>query len=144
MDRDFVRHKTVGGQLRRRQMPPLDMLVTGGGTAAPLSPLKSSKAGVVGGETFDAQSYIAHLATTTGMNPDATQQQQQQQHDLPPGTMLADGSMVPMRTMSEFRKQVISSKKMGSPLPLTSAPKPSVARSSSSGDTRYELTHNPG
>jgi hypothetical protein len=135
MDKDFERHRVVGGQLRRRQLQPIDSLVDpSAGPASPSNPASSQKKRLHAGPstTFDAQSYITQLSSTY----------------LPTG---ASGSPegIPIHSMSEFRAKVISSKRLQSPPgvlrqsnlhPSGSAP---AAGTSPGSDTRFMLQHNP-
>jgi hypothetical protein len=66
MDRDYERHRVVGGQLRRRQLQPIDSLVEPHAGSASPSKGGSSKQRLHAGpsNTFDAQSYITQLSAS--------------------------------------------------------------------------------
>lgn len=139
-DKDFMRHKVVGGQLRRRQLQPLDAM-------EPISPSKSKS--LIGNETFDAQTYLTHQSSGAFL-PNSSSIASDFGSSLGgqgplSGGVMADGSLVPMKTMSEFRKQVISTKKMAPP-PGVNRDAGKVNRSVNSdnySDSRFEMSHTP-
>jgi len=88
MREDFERHKKVSDHLRRRQIKPLGHK---DGT--------SQKNDTFNGEgSFDSGSYLSAQSSNVLMN----------------GGSIAEGSLVdsPIKSMAEFRKHVLSTKKM--------------------------------
>lgn len=129
MDKDFERHRIVGGQLRRRQMKPIDSLFDETGQPITANIHKQPKTN----STFDAQSYITQLSAAY----------------LPAGAEKIDSS-IPIQTMSEFRQKVISVKKLASPAGVVRQQpgQPGAAELNTSGyvdgeSARFMMKHTP-
>lgn len=123
LEKDFKRHVKAEANLRRRQMKPLSLPKD----LHQHSPLRrtldtSSRMSGTGSGLFDADLYTS----------------QHGQH------LQLDSSIdAPIRSIADFRKQVISTKRMGSPtgdhhtLPPPTMSKPNVNRN----EPVYELSH---
>ena len=109
MERAWARHLKIGANMRRKQMPAHDHFEKS-------STLKSKSNTV--GSTFDSASYLSQL-----------------EGSVAEGSM-DGGQSSPIRSMSEFRKHVISSKKMAN-LQATGSSQPSRQ-----GATDFEMHHN--
>jgi len=116
MQRSWARHLKIGANMRRKQLPSHDHMEN-----------KKSKASRTVGSMFDSASYMSQLEGSVAENS-------------------AEGglSASPIRTMAEFRKHVISSKKLaakgGDPEPGGSMLM-SGAGSKVRGEQSFEMTH---
>lgn len=88
MREDFERHKKVSDHLRRRQIKPLGHKDS----------MSKKGTGFVGEGSFDSGSYLSAQSSNVLMN----------------GGSIAEGSIVdsPIKSMADFRKHVLSTKKM--------------------------------
>jgi hypothetical protein len=114
MERAWSRHLKIGANMRRKQLPAHDH-----------NP-HNSKSGVskTVGSTFDSASYLSQL-----------------EGSVAEGSMEMGGEQTsPIRTMSEFRKHVISSKKMAA-LQEQSNQRAGLGQGQSGGGG-FEMTHN--
>ena len=107
LERDFQRHKTIGGQLRRRQMVPTSL--------TPSSPPAGARRG--DGSTFDSAKYVAqHTGSVliTQSREDALMSSSllsSTGEQVLGGTgEMEDSSVGKIASMQDFRKQVISKK----------------------------------
>lgn len=117
MERGWARHLKIGANMRRKQLPSHDHVE------------KKSKSSRTVGSTFDSVSYMTQLEGSVAEN-----------------SLEGGGSASPIRTMAEFRKHVISSKKLahkqdGQVLETGGNANISGSRSQA-GDQSFEMTHN--
>lgn len=120
MERDFARHCKIGAHLRRRQIKPLNLSPKGNENVS------QEKSLALGG-SFDAASYISQQASSIVFNGGDSS-------ILSTGLMGAEES--PIKSMTEFRKHVLSSKKHNFIPTIKTNP-------SSGGENRHEYSHNP-
>ena len=113
MEKDWNRHLHIAANMRRKQMPTFDTL----GEAASKSKSKTV------GTTFDGASYIA-----------------QSSHGMP-GEDGAGAS--PIKTMAEFRKHVISTKKLGGATQVGAIQPGQGAGGGGGGANAFSMSHNP-
>ena len=112
MKHDWDRHLKIGANMRKEEkMPPVDEVLGHG------SKMKSK---TVGSE-FDSASYISQLEGSVGE-----------------GSAVSGGS--PIKTMAEFRKHVISTKKMAAS--QANLNQGSLAGKGSVNSGGFEMTHN--
>lgn len=110
MERAWARHLKIGANMRRKQMPAHDH-----------NPSKStSRRSNTVGSTFDSVSYLSQLEGSVAEGS-------------------VDGQSSPIRSMSEFRKHVISSKKMAN-MHGGNDNKEQTSRQGG-GRTDFEMTH---
>lgn len=122
MEDDFTRHLTIGAHLRRRQIKPLNLNDTSNSRNQKQQNIYQPEG------SFDSNAYMSHQSSAVLMNTDGS-------------TVLGDA---PIKNMSDFRKQVLSSKKM----PNGFIPRQEIEplNNNSKNDTvnsKYEYTHNP-
>ena len=108
MEKDYSRHLHIAANMRRKQMPSFDTL----------SSSEDKKSKTVGA-TFDGSSYIAQSSYGLGEGDGG----------------LGGGS--PIKTMAEFRKHVISTKKLAAHAEL-------VAAMPNNGGKEFSLVHEGG
>lgn len=109
MKEDYKRHLKIGANMRRKIMPALDF------TEDPKNGKKVNVSRTVG-SGFDSASYISQLEGSVGE-----------------GSFTAGGS--PIKTMAEFRKHVISQKKMANF-------SGDLGLSTNQSGSSFEMTHN--
>lgn len=112
MERAWARHLKIGANMRRKQLPAHDH-----------NPNKSKSISKTVGSTFDSASYMSQL-----------------EGSVAEGSFENGGSQSPIRTMSEFRKHVISSKKMAH-LQEQSNARAGLGQGQT-GHSHFEMTHN--
>lgn len=112
MKHDWDRHLKIGANMRKKKMPPVDEVLRG------MSKHEGSKSKTVG-SGFDSRSYISQLEGSVGE-----------------GSAASGGS--PIKTMAEFRKHVISTKKMDA----SKAHLNSNLSQNSGASASYSLSHN--
>lgn len=121
MERDFARHLKIGAHLRRRQIKPLGHD----------SPTEKHKMNETMGGSFDNQSYMSQQGSIIASIG---------------GNSIEGGGFgeSPITSMQEFRKHVISSKKMSQNnfVPKNRSNN-TIADSSIVKTNKYEYTHNP-
>jgi len=115
MERSWARHLKIGANMRRKQLPSHDH-----------ADAKKSKASRTVGSMFDSASYMSQLEGSVAENS-------------------AEGGQGPIRTMAEFRKHVISSKKLAAKHGGEPEAGASFAMSGGGSQTRgeqsFEMTH---
>lgn len=143
LERDFQRHKTIGGQLRRRQMVPSSL--------TPSSPPSGARRG--DGSTFDSARYIAQHTGSVLMT-------QSKEDSLLSSSLLSntgekvlggtgemDTSVGKISTMQDFRKQVISKKVLAQQKGGNSSSTPNMTASLQNQNKKLNMTvefsHNP-
>lgn len=117
MQHDYARHLKIGANMRKKKMPPVDEVLRSmkHGGSEELSPSKSKTVG----SGFDSRSYISQLEGSVGE-----------------GSAASGGS--PIKTMAEFRKHVISTKKLAA----SQANLNGNLSQKSAGSTPFEMNHN--
>ena len=111
MKHDWDRHLKIGANMRRKKMPPVAEVLGQG------SKMKSKTVG----SGFDSASYISQLEGSVGE-----------------GSAASGGS--PIKTMAEFRKHVISTKKMAAS--QANLNQGSLTGKSSMSSGGFEMSHN--
>lgn len=118
MERGWARHLKIGANMRRKQLPAHDAAHNAKSKRAPSQTV---------GSTFDTASYLSQL-----------------EGSVAEGSLEGGGasSNSPIRSMSEFRKHVISSKKMANSGNSDTGGGVGVGGMSRSGvSTDFEMTH---
>lgn len=119
MERDFARHLKIGAHLRRRQIKPLGD-----------SPTEKHKMNETLGGSFDNQSYMSQQGSIiAGIG----------------GNSISGYADSPITNMQEFRKHVISSKKMSQNnfVPKNRSTNNTDTDMGTMKTTKFEYTHNP-
>ena len=118
MERAWARHLKIGSNMRRKQLPSHDHV-------EPKSKVGGTSRTV--GSTFDSVSYMSQLEGSMAENS------------------IEGHSENPIRTMAEFRKHVISSKKLANLGKSTGSPESGGGTMGGSGQPRggqsFEMTH---
>jgi len=121
MERDFARHCKIGAHLRRRQIKPLNLSPKGDEN-------ESQEKSLALGGSFDAASYISQQASSIVFNGGDSS-------ILSTGLMGAEES--PIKSMTEFRKHVLGSKKQNF------IPSLKTNTQGEERENKYEYSHNP-
>jgi len=115
MERGWARHLKIGANMRRKQLPAHDHQAKG---------KKGRGSSQTVGSTFDTASYLSQL-----------------EGSVAEGSLEGDGSASPIRSMSEFRKHVISSKKMAALGRTGGSTVGGGDGARGMGSTDFEMTH---
>ena len=122
MKESWDRHLKIGANMRKKKMPPVDEVLRGlsshGGGGHGGSRSLASKSKTVG-DGFDSRSYISQLEGSVGE-----------------GSAASGGS--PIKTMAEFRKHVISTKKMAASQAHLNS---SMTQKSAGSGPSFEMSH---
>lgn len=142
LERDFQRHKTIGSQLRRRQMIPTNETPT-----SPASPTRNTNG------AFDADLYVAqHTGGVMLTKASETGKSANTLLSTAGENVLLGGSSTPsfnygsgteINTMQDFRRQVISKKFATANHLQESLSKPTTAtgKADSSAKKSFEMFH---